>query len=202
MSETEARDSDDATPDAAPREAAIESQDDAPVDTSEEETPEETTPEEEPDEGPEPSWWHRSHPTFAGLVGFFAGVAYVIIVPGVYAALLGLLLGDSTAQKLFPLVPVALLVPIAMLVWRKTRRFAQFMLLGIVSTALFIAATASLVIWVIVKLDSSHCFSGHSQPERRTPRRSRPVLLYGPSEEVPHEDPCHRGPRSRSRPNP
>ena len=24
---------------------------------------------------PEPSWWHRSHPTFAGLVGFFTGVA-------------------------------------------------------------------------------------------------------------------------------
>src|SRR6478752_5913314 len=117
MSETEARDSDDATPDAAPREAASESQDDAPVDTSEAETPEETTPEEttpeeEPDEGPEPSWWHRSHPTFAGLVGFFTGVAYVIVVPGVYAALLGLFFSDATVQKLFPLVLVALVIPI------------------------------------------------------------------------------------------
>src|SRR3954452_12224274 len=153
MSETEARDSDDATPDAAPREAASESQDDAPVDTSEAETPEETTPEEEPDEGPEPSWWHRSHPTFAGLVGFFVGVAYVIVVPGVYAALLGLLVSDSTAQELFPLVLVALLVPIAMLVPRKTRRFAQFMFLGILSTAVVIAVTSALVIWVMIKLD-------------------------------------------------
>ena len=65
---------------------------------------------------PEPSWWHRSHPTFAGLVGFFTGVAYVIVVPGVYAALLGLLVSDATAQKLFPLVLVALVIPIALLV--------------------------------------------------------------------------------------
>ena len=153
MSETEARDSEDATPDAAPREAAIESQDDAPVDTSEEETPEEASPEEEPDEGPEPSWWHRSHPTFAGLVGFFTGVAYVIIVPGVYAALLGLLVSDSTAQKLFPLALLALVVPIAMLVPRKTRRFAQFMFLDIISTAVVMVVTAALVIWLLVQID-------------------------------------------------
>jgi hypothetical protein len=153
MSETEARDSDDATPDAAPREAAIESQDDAPVDTSEEETPEETTPEEEPDEGPEPSWWHRSHPTFAGLVGFFTGVAYVIVVPGVYAALLGLLVSDATAQKLFPLVLVALVIPVALLFPRKTRRFAQFMFLGIISTVLVVAVTAAVVIWVMIQID-------------------------------------------------
>ena len=71
----------------------------------------------------------------------------MIIVPGVYAALLGLLVSDATAQKLFPLVLLALLVPLAMLVPRKTRRFAQFMFLGIVSTAVVIAATAALVIW-------------------------------------------------------
>src|SRR3954447_12759343 len=164
MSEAEARSADDATPagsdDLSPRTA----QDGAPVEPPE--APSGTAPGDTPDDpqasgespddehaGPEPSWWHRSHPTFAGLVGFFTGVAYVIIVPGVCAALLGLLLSDATAQKLFPLVLVALVVPIAMLVWRKTRRFAQFMLLGIVSTAVVIAATAALVIWVMVKLD-------------------------------------------------
>ena len=172
MSEAEARSGDDATP-ADPDEGSLTSPHDeapaAPPEESREASPDhagEQTPdavpdeappaEESPDEeptGPEPSWWQRSHPTFAGLVGFFTGVAYVIIVPGVYAALLGLLLSDATAQKLFPLVLVALLVPIAMLVWRKTRRFAQFMFLGIVSTAVVIAATAALVIWVMVKLD-------------------------------------------------
>jgi hypothetical protein len=101
----------------------------------------------------EPDWWHRSHPTFAGLVGFFTGVAYVIVVPGIYAALLGLLLSDSSAQRLFPLIAVALVVPLVLLIPRKTRRFAQFMLLGVVATAAVIGLTAALVIWVLVKLD-------------------------------------------------
>jgi heme/copper-type cytochrome/quinol oxidase subunit 4 len=118
---------------------------------SDNEAPAEAQDADEP--APEPNWWHRSHPTFAGLVGFFTGVAYVIIVPGVYAALLGLLLSDATARRLFPLVAVALVVPLAMLVPRKTRRFAQFMLLGVVSTAVVIGVTAALVIWIMVRLD-------------------------------------------------
>jgi hypothetical protein len=173
MSDTEARASDDATPDdaqggtaathdehasVAPLEGPSDASHDAPSDaapdlSSEASTDEPAERDDEGDEGPEPSWWHRSHPTFAGLVGFFTGVAYVIIVPGLYAALLGLLVSDATAQKLFPLVLVALLIPIAMLVWRKTRRFAQFMFLGIISTFLVVALTATLVIWVMVKLD-------------------------------------------------
>jgi hypothetical protein len=108
-------------------------------------------PGEEP--GPEPSWWHRSHPTFAGLVGFFIGVAYVIVVPGIYAAVLRLLLSDSAAQRLFPLIALALVVPLALLIPRRTRRFAQFMLLGVVTTAVVIGLTAAVVIWVLVKLD-------------------------------------------------
>src|SRR6476469_5237184 len=128
MSETEARDSDGATPDETP-----------------DRVPEAAPDEGGDDEGPEPSWWHRSHPTFAGLVGFFAGVVYVIAVPGAYAALLGLLVKDSsTQQRLFPLVLLALVIPVAMLFPRKTRRFAMFMFLAIFSTALVIALTAAL----------------------------------------------------------
>ena len=86
-------------------------------------------------------------------MGFFAGVAYVILVPGVYATLLSALVAEKTAQKLFPLVLVALIVPIGMLVPRKTRRFAQFMLLGLVATALVIGLTATVVLWVLVQMD-------------------------------------------------
>jgi hypothetical protein len=103
--------------------------------------------------GSEPSWWNRSHPTFAGLVGFFTGVVYVIVIPGIYAALLGLLLSDSSARRLFPLVALVLVVPLAMLIPRKTRRFAQFMLLGVVTTAVVIGVTAGLVVWVMVRID-------------------------------------------------
>ena len=101
----------------------------------------------------DPSWWHRSHPTFAGLVGFFTGVAYVIVVPGLYAAALGLLLSDDSAKRLFPLVLLALIVPLVMLLPRRTRRFAEFMLLGVVATAVVIGVTTALVIWVMVQLD-------------------------------------------------
>ncbi|HEY3531069.1 MAG TPA: hypothetical protein VGK78_18140 [Nocardioides sp.] len=109
----------------------------------------------EVEDGPdsEPSWWHRSHPTFAGLVGFFTGVAYVIVIPGIYATLLGLLVSDSSARRLFPLVALVLVVPLAMLIPRKTRRFAQFMLLGVVSTAVVIGLTAALVVWVMVQIE-------------------------------------------------
>ena len=156
MSGTEARDSDDATPDDAADEASHEIPDGSPHEISVEDTPvepPEVGPDDSPDEGPEPSWWHRSHPTFAGLVGFFAGVAYVIVVPGGYAALLGLLVSDTTGQQLFPLVLVALVIPIGLLVPRRTRRFAQFMFLGIISTVLVVAATAGLVIWAMIKID-------------------------------------------------
>lgn len=158
MSDTEARASDDATPadpstakhkaPADPASDAVPVPPPAGPDTGTD-TDSETEDEGEPPA--EPSWWHRSHPTFAGLMGFFTGVAYVIIVPGIYATLLGALLPEKAAQRLFPLIAVALVVPIGMLVARKTRRFAEFMLLGVVSTALVIALTATLVIWVMVK---------------------------------------------------
>ena len=56
-------------------------------------------------------------------------------------------------SELFPLVLLALVIPVAMLVPRKTRRFAMFMFLGIFSTALVIALTAALMIWVMVRID-------------------------------------------------
>jgi hypothetical protein len=172
MSDTEARAADDATPNgvAAPREPVVSTgstDEDGPPD--EDGSPDEDGPTDDVDgssegdgstedgsgneESREPSWWHRSHPTFAGLMGFFTGVAFVILVPGAYAGILSATVSEKTAQKLFPLVLVALVVPIAMLVPRKTRRFAQMMLLGLVATALVIIATASLVIWVMVQLD-------------------------------------------------
>jgi hypothetical protein len=101
----------------------------------------------------EPNWWHRSHPTFAGVAGFFTGIVFVILVPGVYATLLNAFLGETTAERLFPYVLIALLVPIGLLVPRRTRRFAQLMLVGIVATVLVIGVTAALVLWFLIALD-------------------------------------------------
>jgi hypothetical protein len=119
-------------------------------------------PEPEPEPAPEPAaepvrepdWWHRSHPTFAGVAGFFTGIVFVIVVPGVYATLLNAFLGEKTAQRLFPYVLIALLVPIGLLVPRKTRRFAQLMLVGLIATVLVVAVTAGVVLWVLVSFDT------------------------------------------------
>lgn len=95
-------------------------------------------------------WWHHSHPTFAGITGFFAGMLFVTALPGAFVGILRLLFSYDTAEKLFPLVLIALALPITMLVKRKTRRFAQFMFVGMVVTLLVVLGVASLVLYFMV----------------------------------------------------
>ncbi|WP_210502530.1 hypothetical protein [Nocardioides xinjiangensis] len=95
-------------------------------------------------------WWHHSHPTFAGITGFFAGMLFVTAVPGAFVGILRLLFTYETAERLFPFVLLALALPIALLVKRKTRRFAQFMFVGMVVTALVVLGVASLVLYFMV----------------------------------------------------
>ena len=106
--------------------------------------------ESEAEHGEHLGWWHHSHPTFAGITGFFAGMLFVTALPGAFAGLLRLLFPYDTAEKLFPFVLLALALPIAMLVKRKTRRFAQFMFVGMVVTALVVLGVASLVLYFMV----------------------------------------------------
>lgn len=101
----------------------------------------------------EPSWWHRDHPVFTSLAGFFTGLLFVILVPGVYAAVLSLLVETETAEDLFPLVLVALAVPVTLAIVPRTRRFGRYMLLGIVTTAVVVLVTAAIVIWVLYSTD-------------------------------------------------
>ncbi len=96
-------------------------------------------------------WWHESHPTFAALTGFFSGMVFVTAVPGAFAALLRLLFHYNTAEKLFPLVLVFFLLPLGMLFSRSTRRFAQFVWLGIAVTAVVVLGVTSLVLYFMVR---------------------------------------------------
>jgi hypothetical protein len=95
-------------------------------------------------------WWHHSHPTFAGITGFFAGMLFVTALPGAFVGILRLLFDYETAEQLFPLVLLFLALPIFLLVKRKTRRFAQFMFVGMVVTALVVLGVASLVLYFMV----------------------------------------------------
>ena len=98
----------------------------------------------------QPDWWHRDHPTFTAITGFFTGLAYVIVVPGLYYAILSWLFDDHTAEDLFPFVLVALAVPIGLLVAPRTRRFGIYMSIGVVTTALVVLGVAALVLWILV----------------------------------------------------
>src|SRR3954451_14733554 len=70
-----------------------------------------------------PDWWHRDHPVFVPLAGFFTGMLFIILVPGTYAAILKGVVGYKRAEDLFPFVLLTLVVPIGLLVPRRTRRF-------------------------------------------------------------------------------
>lgn len=97
-----------------------------------------------------PDWWHRDHPTFTALTGFFTGLAFVIVIPGVFAAILSALFDYETAENLFPFVVLTLAVPIGLLVAPRTRRFGRYMVIGMVTTLLVVVGVAALVLWVLI----------------------------------------------------
>src|ERR1700754_4221221 len=86
----------------------------------------------------ESEWWHRDHPTFTALAGFFTGMLFVTLVPGGFVGMLRLLVAYDTAEELFPLVLISLIVPIALLIAPRTRRFGVYMIIGMALTALVV----------------------------------------------------------------
>ena len=96
-------------------------------------------------------WWHRDHPTSVALAGFFTGMLSVTIVPGAYAGILRLLFRYDTAERLFPYVLVMLVVPLCLVLVPRTRRFGQFMFIGMVLTTLVVLCVASLVLYFMVR---------------------------------------------------
>ncbi|MCB0895751.1 MAG: hypothetical protein H6529_16395 [Nocardioides sp.] len=101
-----------------------------------------------------PDWWHRDHPTFTALTGFFSGLAFVIVVPGLFAAVLGLLFDYHTAEDLFPFVLVTLAIPVGLVIVPRTRRFGIYMLIGMVTTALVVGGVSGVVLWYMVNYRS------------------------------------------------
>lgn len=118
--------------------------------------PDATAPEAEtagPIERMRPDWFHRQHPVFFPLAGFFSGMLYIIVVPGLYAAVLKGLVGYQKAESLFPFVVLTLVVPLGLLVPQHTRRFGRYMLLGVVATALVVIGVAAAVLWFLFHRD-------------------------------------------------
>lgn len=99
----------------------------------------------------QPDWWHRDHPTFTPIMGFFTGLLFVSLVPAGFLALLQLIFEDEVARGLSPLLATTLVVPFGLLFWRPTRRFGRYMLLGIVVTAVVVVGVTTLVLWLMAR---------------------------------------------------
>lgn len=100
-----------------------------------------------------PDWFHREHPVFFPLAGFFSGMLYIIVVPGLYAAVLKAVVGYQRAESLFPFVVLTLVVPFGLLVPQHTRRFGRYMLLGVFATAVVVVGVAAAVLWFLFRRD-------------------------------------------------
>ena len=101
----------------------------------------------------ERTWWHRDHPTFSALLGFYTGLVTVIVLPGGFAALLAALVSSERASSLYPFVLMVFAIPLVLLVPQRTRRFARYMLLGMVLTALVVVVVAAVTLFFLVRAD-------------------------------------------------
>lgn len=100
-----------------------------------------------------PSWWHRSHPVFVPLAGFFTGLVVIIAVPGGFAAVLSSVFGNKTAEHLFPYVATLLAVPVVLTAVPRTRRFGKYLLLGMLTTLLVVLVVGGLTFWFLYSRD-------------------------------------------------
>jgi hypothetical protein len=105
---------------------------------------------EDGDDDSRPSWWHRDHPTFTALSGFFTGLFFVALVPAIYVGVLSLFLDNDEVEDLFPFVLVTLVVPLALVANQRTRRFGTYFCIGILLTAVVVIGVAALVLWYLV----------------------------------------------------
>jgi hypothetical protein len=104
-----------------------------------------------------PRFWHRAHPVFTPLAGFFTGMLLVVVVLGLLGAILDLVMGyDISAHPWVFLVALGVLlaVNLGLVVTGGTRRFARYMLLGILATPTVVALTAAVTAWVLFSADS------------------------------------------------
>ena len=97
----------------------------------------------------EPSWWHRDHPTFAALSGFFTGLVFVALIPAVYVGVLSLIFDTDRVEELFPFVLVTLVVPLALVANQRTRRFGTYFWVGMLLTAVVVLGVGALVLWYL-----------------------------------------------------
>ena len=99
-----------------------------------------------------PDWWHRDHPTFTALTGFFTGLAFVALVPGPVRRPARPGLRQRHDQQTFPMVLVALAVPLGLVAFPAPGGSALQAPSGWWYRPV-VAGAATLVRWLMVQRD-------------------------------------------------
>ena len=112
-------------------------------------------PAEQPDEaGVEPprqlDWWHRDHPTFFALTGFFSGLVLAAVLPAIFFGILRAVWDDRVAEEAFPFVLIFLALPISLIVFPRTRRFGGYLLFGMLVTLFVVFGVGMFVFWLML----------------------------------------------------
>jgi hypothetical protein len=115
----------------------------------------EETPADEPDqaEAPPPrqlDWWHRDHPTFFALTGFFSGLVLAAVLPAIFFGILRAVWDDRVAEEAFPFVLIFLALPISLIVFPRTRRFGGYLLFGMLVTLFVVFGVGMFVFWLML----------------------------------------------------
>ena len=103
-----------------------------------------------------PSFWHRSHPTFLPLSGFFTGTLLVVLVLGGLGLILKALCGVDLSEHPGPFLVAILslfVINVVLLVAPVTRRFARYMLFGLLVTPVVVGAVGAVTLYLLISND-------------------------------------------------
>ena len=103
-----------------------------------------------------PSFWHRDHPVFLPLAGFFTGTLTVLLVLGVLGLVLKALFDVDLSEHpgpFFVAILALFVLNVLLLVAPGTRRFARYMLFGLLATPVVVSGVAAATLFVLVRAD-------------------------------------------------
>jgi len=103
-----------------------------------------------------PSFWHRSHPIFLPLSGFFTGTVLVVLVLGGLGLILKALFGVDLSEHPGPFLVAILslfVINVVLLVAPTTRRFARYMLFGLLVTPVVVGAVGAVTLFLLISND-------------------------------------------------
>ncbi|MAS56216.1 MAG: hypothetical protein CMJ44_16640 [Pimelobacter sp.] len=103
-----------------------------------------------------PTFWHRSHPTFLPLSGFFTGTVLVVLVLGGLGLILKALFDVDLSEHPGPFLVAILslfVINVVLLVAPATRRFARYMLFGLLVPPVVVGAVGAVTLYLLISND-------------------------------------------------